>query len=339
MSTEDARSRVVRIGVIGTGAMGAAHVDTLTRWVPGAQVVAVYDADSDRAKQVAHAVGAVAADSAQALVDDAGVDAVLVAAPDPLHEELALACLAAGKPTLLEKPLATTLEGSRRVVDAEVAGGRRLLQLGFMRRYDPAYVELREAVLDGRVGEVRAAHCLHRNAQAHPSATSEGVLVNSMIHEFDCVPWLLDDPVGAVTVFAPRVADGALRDVQVAVLETSAGRSSPSRSRSTPATATTSTPRSWARRARCRSPRRTACPYAATAWTGVRSGPTSWPAFVDAYRIELAAWVEGVRSGTPTGPSAWDGYQANAAAFAAVDSLHGGGRVVVEREDPPALYR
>ena len=339
MSTEDARSRVVRIGVIGTGAMGAAHVDTLTRWVPGAQVVAVYDADSDRAKQVAHAVGAVAADSAQALVDDAGVDAVVVAAPDPLHEELALACLAAGKPTLLEKPLATTLEGSRRVVDAEVAGGRRLLQLGFMRRYDPAYVELREAVLDGRVGEVRAAHCLHRNAQAHPSATSEGVLVNSMIHEFDCVPWLLDDPVGAVTVFAPRVADGALRDVQVAVLETIGG---------TVVTVEVSVNARYGYDVHTEvvgtegtvslTP-----PYGLSVRRdrvdGREVGSDFVARFVDAYRIELAAWVGAVRSGAATGPSAWDGYQANAAAFAAVDSLHGGGRVVVERQDPPPLYR
>ena len=339
MSTEDARSRVVRIGVIGTGAMGAAHVDTLTRWVPGAQVVAVYDADSDRAKQVAHAVGAVAADSAQALVDDTGVDAVLVAAPDPLHEELALACLAAGKPTLLEKPLATTLEGSRRVVDAEAAGGRRLLQLGFMRRYDPAYVELREAVLDGRVGEVRAAHCLHRNAQAHPSATSEGVLVNSMIHEFDCVPWLLDDPVGAVTVFAPRVADGALQDVQVAVLETIGG---------TVVTVEVSVNARYGYDVHTEvvgtegtvslTP-----PYGLSVRRdrvdGREVGSDFVARFVDAYRIELAAWVGAVRSGTATGPSAWDGYQANASAFAAVDSLHGGGRVVVERQDPPPLYR
>ncbi len=330
--------KLVRIGVIGTGAMGTSHVTTLSRWVPGAEVVAVYDADADRAKQVAHPVGAVTTDSAQELVEHADVDAVLVAAPDPLHEELALACLASGKPTLLEKPLATTLEGSRRVVEAELAGGRRLLQLGFMRRYDPAFVALREAVLGGRIGEVRAAHCLHRNAQSHPSATSEGVLVNSMIHEFDHVPWLLDDPVAAVTVFASRVPAGALQDVQVAVLEMAGGAvvtvevsvnarygyDVHNEVTGTEGTVSLTPPYGLSvRRDRV---------------DGREVGDDFVARFLDAYRIELSSWVEGVRSGTPTGPSAWDGYLANMIAFAAVDSLHGAGRVPVRQEERPALY-
>jgi len=203
--------------------MGAAHIETLARWVPGAEVVSVYDLDADRAKAVAETVGAVAASSAESLIDDESVEAVVVAAPDPLHEELALACVAAGKPTLLEKPIATSLVGARNVVTEEVAAGRRLLQLGFMRRFDPAFLALRAAVIGGEVGLPRAVHCLHRNVEAHPSATSDGVLVNSAIHEFDCVPWLLDDRVDAVTVFAPKVADGALQDVQIAVLELAGG--------------------------------------------------------------------------------------------------------------------
>lgn len=328
----------VRVGVIGTGAMGAAHVETLARWVPGAEVCAVYDADADRAKQVAHSVGAVATGSAQELVGHPGVDAVLVAAPDPLHEELALACLAAGRPTLLEKPLATTLEGSRRVLEAEVAGGRRLLQLGFMRRYDPAYLELRDAVRSGLVGRVRAAHCVHRNAHAHPAATSEGVLVNSMIHEFDCVPWLLDDPVAAVSVFAPPAADGGLRDVQVAVLETASGAvvtvevsvnarygyDVHTEVVGSDGTVSLTPPYGLAVRAGHRDGRQVGDDFVAR--------------FADAYRIELAAWVDGVRTGAADGPSTWDGYVANVTAFAAVDSLRGRGRVVVDAGERPGLY-
>jgi myo-inositol 2-dehydrogenase/D-chiro-inositol 1-dehydrogenase len=60
--------------------------------------------------------------------------------------------------------------------------------------------------------------------------------------------------------------------------------------------------------------------------------------FADAYRIELAAWVESVRTGHPAGASAWDAHLANLAAFAGVDSLHGGGRVEVPREEAPTLY-
>jgi myo-inositol 2-dehydrogenase / D-chiro-inositol 1-dehydrogenase len=328
----------VRVGVIGVGAMGAAHVDNLSRWTPGAVVSRVYDLDGDRAAQVAAAVGGSPSPSAEGVIEDDEVDAVLIAAPDPLHEELALACLSAGKPTLLEKPIATSLEGSRRVVDVEVAGGRRLIQLGFMRRYDPAYVELRQAVTDGSIGVARAAHCLHRNAHAHPSHTSEGLLVNSMIHEFDSVPWMLDDSIAAVTVFPARVAQGDLQDVQVAVIETAGGAV---------ATVEVSINAQYGydihtEVAGTRGTVSLMAPYGVSVRRDgidgrvVKADGTA--RFADAYRIEVGAWVHGIRSGRPTGPSAWDGYLANRAAFSAVESLRGGGRVAVPAEGRPALY-
>jgi myo-inositol 2-dehydrogenase/D-chiro-inositol 1-dehydrogenase len=328
----------VRIGVIGAGAMGAAHVETLARWVPGAQVVSVYDLDVGRAKSVAESVGAEVASSAEALIGDPAVQAVVVAAPDPLHEELALACLAAGKPTLLEKPLATSVEGSRRVVGAEVAVGRRLLQLGFMRRFDSAYLDLRAAVLGGAVGEPRAVHCVHRNAEAHPAATSEGVLVNSAIHEFDCVPWLVDDRAQAVTVFAPKVPAGALHDVQVAVLEMAGGVvvtvevSVNARYGYDIHTEVVGTVGTVA----------LTPPYGLSlrrdGLEGRQVGTDFVARFADAYRVELAAWVDGVRTGSLPAPSAWDGHLANLTAFAAVESLHSGARVAVPQESRPALY-
>lgn len=329
---------MVRIGVVGAGAMGAAHVETLARWVPGARVVQIYDANDARAKEIAVGVGAAVADSGEELIADDEVDAVLIAAPDPLHEELVMACLAAGKPTLCEKPLATSVEGSRRVVEAEAAAGRRLVQVGFMRRFDPAYLELREAVRTGAVGEVRAMHCLHRNAQAHPSATSEGVLVNSMIHEFDSVPWLLDDPLTAVTVHAPRVPDGSLQDVQVAVLETAGGRvitvevsvnarygyDIHTEVVGTEGTVSLTPPYGLSVRRDNVDGREVKSDFVAR--------------FLDAYRVELASWVDALRNGTPPVPSAWDGHQANLAAFAAVESLRGGGRVEMPQEERPGLY-
>lgn len=331
-------SEAVRVGVVGAGAMGAAHVETLARWVPGAEVVAVYDADPDRAGAVAGGAGAVVASSAESLIGDDSVDAVLVAAPDPTHEELALVCLAAGKPTLLEKPLATSVEGARRVVDAEVAGGRRLLQLGFMRRFDPAYLALRDAVLGGEVGEPRAVHCLHRNVAAHPTATSDGVLVNSAIHEFDCVPWLLDDRVAAVTVFTPTVAAGALQDVQVVVLELAGGPvvtvevsvnarygyDIHTEVVGTGGTVSLTPPYGLSFRREAVDGRRVDADFVGR--------------FVDAYRVELAAWVDGIAAGTLPGPSAWDGHLANVVAFAAVESLHTGARIAVPPSEMPALY-
>jgi myo-inositol 2-dehydrogenase/D-chiro-inositol 1-dehydrogenase len=333
----------VRVGVIGTGAMGAAHVDNLARWVPGARVTQIFDVDLERATTIADGVGAVVASSADRLIASDEVDAVLVAAPDPLHEELAMACLAAGKSTLLEKPIGATAAGSRRVVDAEVSCGRRLIQLGFMRRFDPAYVALRQAVLGGSVGRVRAAHCVHRNAHAHPSHTSEGVLVNSMIHEFDSVPWMLDDPLAAVTVFAARTEEGALQDLQVAVFETVGGvvvtvevfvNAEYGYDIHTEVVGSTGTVSLGA-------------PYGVSVRRGLSESAgvdgrlvshDGTQRYRDAYRIEAAAWIEGIRAGSLTGPSAWDGHRANIAAFAAVESLHGGGRVEIAGEDRPPLY-
>lgn len=330
--------KVVRIGVVGAGAMGSAHVRTLSEWVPGARVTQVYDADPARAKDVASAVGAEAAATGEGLILGADVDAVLVAAPDPLHEELAVACLDAAKPVMCEKPLATTAEGSQRVVEAEVATGRRLLQVGLMRRYDPAFVELRAALAAGAVGEVRAAHCVHRNAVAHPTATSEGLLVNSMIHEFDGVPWLLDDPVVAVTVHAARVPAGAVQDVQVAVLETVRGAI---------VTVEVAINARYGYDVRTEVVGTTGTialtpPYGLEVRRdgidGRLVGGDFVARFADAYRIELAAWVAGIREGRLTGPSAWDGHVANLVAFAAVESLRGGGRVMVPQQARPRLY-
>ena len=166
-----------------------------------------YDADVARVKQVCQEVGARTADGPESVIGGDDVDAVLIAAPDPLHQDLVLSCIAAGKPVLCEKPLATSAAGSQQIVDAEVALGRRLVQVGFMRRYDPAYVALRSTVADGGLGAVRVVHCVHRNPEAHPTATSEGIVTNSMIHELDTVPWLLDDTWTAVTMTVPTVAE------------------------------------------------------------------------------------------------------------------------------------
>ena len=329
----------VRVGVIGVGDMGAAHVRTLSTWVPTASVVTAYDPDTDRATAVCAEVGGRVAGSATEVIEADDVDAVLIAAPDPLHEELVLACIGAGKPTLCEKPLTTSADGSQRVVDAEVAAGRRLVQVGFMRRYDPAYAQLRQLCADGAVGDARVVHCVHRNRQAGPGATSEGIIYNSMIHELDTVPWLLDDPLSAITVFAPEVPDGELRDPQLALIETAGGRL---------VTVEVFVNAGYGYDVQCevvgeRGTARLTPPYGLGLRRDGVDGVAVFDDFVarfsDAYRIELSAWVASLVSGTPTGPSAWDGHRANLAASAGVQSLHTNGRVAIPHPERPALYR
>src|SRR5919107_4929897 len=206
----------IGVGVVGTGIMGGDHARTLAQSIKGATLVALADPDVERASAIAGATGArrVHADP-HALIEDPEVDAVLVASPDPTHERLVLACLAAGKPVLCEKPLAPTIEGCLRVIEAEVALGRRLVQVGFMRRFDPGYAAMQATLADGRIGTPLILHCVHRNATVPPSFDSGMLITNAAVHEIDIARWLLQDEFSAVTVFTPRAREsGVLVDPQ-----------------------------------------------------------------------------------------------------------------------------
>src|SRR5918997_6827530 len=127
--------------------IGQDHIRRLTSVLSGARVAAVTDVDLDRARAVADGVqGATVHETGQSLIDDPGVDAVVVTSWGPTHEEYVLAAIAAGKQVFCEKPLATTREACDRIVDAEVEAGRRLVSVGFMRRYDEQYRAMKAIV-------------------------------------------------------------------------------------------------------------------------------------------------------------------------------------------------
>ena len=125
------------MGVIGTGMIGEDHVRLGTTVLACASVTAVTDVDKDRAAAVAERFGVptVHASGEDVIADDQ-VDAVAVASWGPTHEQYVLAAIAAAKPVFCEKPLATSPGACSRIIDAETAACRRLVQVGFMRRYD-----------------------------------------------------------------------------------------------------------------------------------------------------------------------------------------------------------
>jgi myo-inositol 2-dehydrogenase/D-chiro-inositol 1-dehydrogenase len=316
----------VSVGVIGTGIMGAEHVRRLAAEVDGADVVAVADADVDRARAAAATAGALAYPDPLELIHSDEVDAVVIASSDATHADFVLACLSEGKPVLCEKPLATTAEASLLVAEAEAAAGRRLVQVGFMRRYDPTYVDMKRALDEGRLGEPLLAHCVHRNASVPPTYTSEMLITSSLTHEIDVVRWLTGDEIVVANVFGGRRSSraGGIRDPQLVILETSsgvvvdvevfvnAGYGYDVRMELVGEEATFSLPEAVA--------------------------PGFVQRFADAYRIELQDWVSAVADGGPAGPSTWDGYAASAVADACLTSLAEGRPVAVSLAERHALY-
>ncbi len=331
----------LRIGVVGAGQMGRYHIERLAGSVPDAEVVAVSDVFIEGAKQVAEQVGARAYSDGHELVADDQVEAVLIASPGFTHEEFTLACLATDKPVLCEKPLAPTIDACVRVLEAEAAKPRRLIQVGFMRRYDDGFRTLKAAADAGRVGRPLLLHCRHRNAEVPPGFTSDMMITDSVVHDIDVTRWLLGQEIVAATVFKARpssLAPEGLQDPQMVMLETADGVLVDVESFVT-----------------CRfgyDIRYELVGESGTLALGEHAGvqvraegghhgpiPADYrERFGDAYQNELEEWVAGVLRGEITGPSAWDGYATTAVAEAAVESQAKGGRVAVELVERPALY-
>ncbi|MGW0229134.1 Gfo/Idh/MocA family protein [Actinopolymorpha singaporensis] len=335
--------RELRVGVVGTGIMGADHVRTIATSVAGARVSAVTDLDAERARAaIAGIDGARVLSDPFGLVADDEVDAVLVASADATHEELVLACVQAGKPVLCEKPLTPAPEGSLRIVEAEEKAGRRLVSVGFMRRYDPGYVDVKESLREGAVGAPLLLHCVHRNASSRPNTPSSGLITGSAVHEFDVIRWLLDEEITQVTVFRPRpsslvvgdttdpllvllgTASGLLADVEVFV-NAQYGYDVRCELVGELGSLYLDEPVQVRRRAE-----RTRTSTVSLDWRD---------RFAEAYRRELQDWVTGAAAGEQRGADAWDGYVATVAAAAGVAALDKpGSPVPVELPPRPELY-
>lgn len=333
---------LIRVGVIGVGNIGTAHAENLATAVAGSTVTVVYDFDAARAAHVAAELGAQAVDSAEALIAHPDVDAVVISSPDGMHAEQALACIAAGKPTLCEKPLAPELENAQRVMDAEIALGRRLITMGFMRRFDPGYVQLKAELDTGIIGDPLLLHCVHRNVAPAPGQTSAKSLTNAVVHEIDINRWLLDDEYTSVQVMSgvpSKYAEGDLRDPLLVFLRTTRG---------VLVEVEFFVNGRYGYEIRCEVVGTEGAlemgdgAYISTAKDRVigRSRPEQWLGrFGEAYRLEMQAWIDALRAGTVPSPSAWDGYMATAVANTCIRALDTDASVSVEMPERPSLYR
>jgi myo-inositol 2-dehydrogenase / D-chiro-inositol 1-dehydrogenase len=331
----------LRIAVLGVGVMGADHVARITSRISGARVAVVNNYLTEKAEQVAASVpGArVAGDPLDAIAAD-DVDAVLLATPGPTHEKQLLACLEHRKPVLCEKPLTTDVETSLEVVRREAELETPLIQVGFMRRFDPEYQQLKALIDGGELGQPLVMHCVHRNPAVPPSFDSAMVVKDSLVHEVDVTRFLLGEEIASVQIIKPApnpAARAGLQDPQIAILETAGGRHVDVELFVTTGVAYEVRTEVVGERG------------SATIGLDVglirKSSPGVWggritPGFRErfglAYDIEVQRWVDAVRSGTNIdGPTAWDGYAAAAVCAAGVRSLETGERVAIELAEHP----
>jgi myo-inositol 2-dehydrogenase/D-chiro-inositol 1-dehydrogenase len=328
-----------RIGVIGTGNIGTYHIDTLSRRVAGAEVTAVFDVAGERAAEVGDRVGAAVHPSAEDVVGDPSVDAVLIASPGDLHAEQVLSCIALGKPVLCEKPLAPTTAECLKVIEAEVSSGSRLVQLGFMRRYDRAYRDLKATLDSGDVGEALMLHCVHRNPNVYDYFTSDMSLTDSVVHEVDTSRWLLDDEIATVTVLAGKPSPRAvITDPQLVLFETASG---------VLVDVESFVNAQYGYDVRCElvGSEGVASMETPSRGTVTRAGtralhvPSDWrERFDDAYHAELQDWVSRLDSRQFDGASTWDGYAATAVAEAGLRARTEHSRIPVELVEKPSFY-
>ena len=155
------------------------------------------------------------------------VDAVVLATPGTTHEKQLLACLEHGKPVMCEKPLTTDVATSLEVVKREAELGKRLIQVGFMRRFDAEYVALKALLGDGELGTPLVMHCVHRNAEVPPNFDSSMIVKDSLVHEVDVTRFLFDEEITSIQVIKPAANPNApqgLQDPQIAIFQTASGK-------------------------------------------------------------------------------------------------------------------
>ncbi|MFF4660860.1 Gfo/Idh/MocA family protein [Streptomyces sp. NPDC001381] len=330
------------VAVLGAGHMGADHIRRLDRVVSGARVAAVADPDAVRAEEAVAGIEGVSVHTeTEAALDAPGVEAVLIASPGPAHEEALRAALARGLPVLCEKPMVPDAAGALRVVEAEARLGRRLTQVGFMRRHDPEYRRLKALLDGGRLGRPLMLHCVHRNVSSPPDFTSAMLIDSSVSHEIDAARWLLGQELTAVTVLRPGPSPGApqgLLDPQFVLFETDGGAL---------VDVEVFVNCGFGYQVRCE-----AVCEAGSARVGDDDGilvtarggaavevPQDYLVrFEAAYDREVQTWVDDARRGRVTGPTAWDGYVAAVVAEAGVRALESGERVGITLAPRPDLY-
>ncbi|WP_106743374.1 Gfo/Idh/MocA family oxidoreductase [Yoonia maritima] len=330
----------LKVGLIGAGMIGLDHIRRLTQVLSGAEVVAVTDIAMDRAEAAAPANAKVFETPLQ-LINDDSVDAIIICSWGPAHEEQLLACIAVGKPVFCEKPLVTSADSALRVMEAEVTHGKRLVQVGFMRRFDADYRRLKSVLNGGTLGAPLMYKSVHRNASVPDGLyTSDMPLNDTLVHDADIARWLLDDEITSVEVRVPRrsIRGKDLRDPVMVMLHMSSGVIVDVEISVNVAYGYDIRGELSCETGIAALPNRPATVI--TDQFGIRQAvPADWrERFIEAYDQEFREWIAAASTGTATGPTTWDGYASTLVADAALRAVESGKVEQIQMIEKPVLY-
>lgn len=178
----------IRFGVIGAGRIGTFHTRTLST-LSEVELVGVCDNNFERATALAKEYNCKPYSDYKEMLKD--IEAVIVAAPTPLHHEIGMYCLNQKKHTLLEKPIASTMEQARELVEA-AKQNNVLLQIGHIERFNPAVVEAFKYIKEPKFIAIK------RMGPYDPRVSSVGVVLDLMIHDIDLLLTMLKSDVVSI---------------------------------------------------------------------------------------------------------------------------------------------
>lgn len=313
---------MLKVGIVGCGAIGKDHCRRLMDNIPGVTVVAVSDyvaaaADETAAKYGIRSFGS----DCNGMIADPEVEAVVITSIDPTHHDYVMETLKYEKWCFCEKPLSLSAPECEEIIAREQEIGKRLVQVGFMRHYDRGYAEMKRIIASGELGAPLIIKACHRNVSQGPGFKTENGITNVAIHELDICRWLLDDEYedGQVVkvrqsanstkgydnpqVVLLRTKKGCFIDVEVQVAD-GYGYDIQCEVVCEKGTVKLPDPYAVVRRSR---------PGCWDDISPAESMPimTDWKErFIEAYDIEFCDWVKAIESDKLAGPSAWDGYVA-----------------------------
>ncbi len=331
----------LRIGMIGPGGMGQAHIERIHTVIAGGRVTGVADVNLDNAKAVAERIGATVYATGAELIASPDIDAVMICSYGPVHEPDVIAAIEAGKYVFCEKPLAPTADACVHIMEAEQKVGKKLVTVGFMRRFDASYQEMKRLLDDGEVGEALMVHCAHRNPTVPEFYTWDMAINDTAIHEIDTMRWLLGEEFVSARVDKPKKTSlrfEHLQDPLILILTSQSG-------------------------VRVDDEIFVNCQYGYDIQCelvgekgAVKLGDQELVVRADAlgrrnrltmdhnqrfgaaFVTEVQQWITAVTEDRHTGSSSWDGYAAAVVCDAGVKALTEDGEVAIEMMAKPALY-